>query len=95
LAVAELQSLTLQPVRVVPNPVTDGAVVSFQLRKSGPVSCVVYDAVGNRVASLAGGFRAAGDHRVTWDAAGAEPGVYFCQLVADGRITNTRMVRVR
>jgi hypothetical protein len=95
LAVAESQSLALQPARVVPNPVTDGAVVSFQLRKSGPVSCVVYDAAGNRVASLADGFRAAGDHRVAWNAAGAEPGVYFCQLVANGQVTNTRMVRVR
>ena len=83
------------PVRVVPSPVTDGATVSFQLHHGGPVSCVVYDAAGNRVASLADGFRAAGDYRLKWNAAAATPGIYFCTLESAGETRTARLTKVR
>jgi hypothetical protein len=59
------------------------------------VSCVVYDAAGNLVSRLAAGTRAAGEHRLTWDATGVEPGVYFCRLTAGDGTSTTRLTVVR
>jgi flagellar hook assembly protein FlgD len=59
------------------------------------VSCVVYNAAGNLVSRLACGTQAAGEHQLTWNAAGVKPGVYFCKLVADGTTYTARLARVR
>ena len=94
-AVAESKSITLRPVRVTPNPVTDRADVSFQVHRSGSVNCMVYDAAGNRVAVLADGLLPAGEHRLTWDATSVEPGIYFCQIVSGDDKRTARLTRVR
>jgi flagellar hook assembly protein FlgD len=78
-----------------PNPVAAQAVVSYSLQHSAAVSCVVYDAAGNLVSRLAGGTEAAGEHQLTWNAAGVKPGIYFCKLVADGTTASARLTRVR
>ena len=44
----------------------------------------MYDAAGRRVAVLAEGYEAAGEHAVSWDASGHAPGVYLYQLNAGG-----------
>lgn len=74
---------------------TDRAEVSFQMHSSGPVSCMVYDAAGNRVAVLADGHLPAGDHRLAWDATAVEPGIYFCQIVYGDETRTARLTRVR
>jgi hypothetical protein len=80
---------------VFPNPVAARAAISYSLPRSASVSCVVYDAAGNLVTRLAAGTEAAGEHQLTWDAAGVKPGIYFCKLVADGTTAVARLVRVR
>jgi hypothetical protein len=82
-------------LRVSPNPVAERAAISYNLPRSASVSCVVYDAAGNVVSRLAAGSQAAGEHSLTWNAAGVKPGIYFCKLVADGNTGTARMVRVR
>jgi len=80
---------------VYPNPTAARTAISYNLPRSTSVSCVVYDAAGNLVSRLAWGTQAAGEHQLTWDAAGLEPGIYFCKLVADGTTATARLVRVR
>ena len=58
------------------------------------MSCVVYDAAGNLVSRLAAGIQAAGEHRLSWNAAGAKPGVYFCKLITGNSSHTARLVRV-
>ncbi len=59
------------------------------------VNCFIYDAAGNTVARLAAGIQAAGEHRLTWDAAGVKPGVYFCKFVGDNSTSTARLALVR
>jgi hypothetical protein len=59
------------------------------------VSCIVYDAAGNAVSRLEAGTQAAGEHRLTWDATGVKPGVYFCKFVAGNSTSTARLARVR
>jgi hypothetical protein len=80
---------------VFPNPVTSQAAISYNLPRSASVSCIVYDAAGNLVSRLAAGSQAAGEHSLTWNAAGVKPGIYFCKLAADGSTHTARLARVR
>ena len=77
-----------------PNPVSAQASINYSLPHSSPVSCVVYDVAGNLVSRLAAGTQTAGRHSLTWNAAGAKPGIYFCKLAADGTAYTARLARV-
>ena len=59
------------------------------------MSCVVYNAAGNVVSRLQAGTQPPGEHRLTWDATGMEPGVYFGKLVAGSSTTTARLTLVR
>jgi hypothetical protein len=61
------------------------------LKHAGFVNCMVYDAAGNIVANPVHGIQAAGEHRSTWNATGARPGVYFVKLVAAGETASARL----
>jgi hypothetical protein len=52
----------------------------------------VYDVTGKRVDTLVDGWRAAGTHDVTWNAAGVASGVYFCRLDALGQTETRRLI---
>jgi hypothetical protein len=85
----------VRSLRLFPNPVAAQAVISYSLRHSASVSCVVYDAAGKVVSRLAAGTQAAGEHQLTWNPVGVQPGIYFCKLVADGTSATVRLARVR
>jgi hypothetical protein len=55
----------------------------------------VFDALGRRVAVLAAGYRAAGDHVVSFEAGGLPAGAYHYRLQVDGRATGRTMVLAR
>jgi len=80
---------------VFPNPVAEQASISYVLPRSAAVSCVVYDAAGNQVSRLAAGTQAAGEHKLTWNAVGVRPGIYFCKLVTGNTASTVRLARVR
>jgi hypothetical protein len=70
-----------------PNPFGAQTVIRFELPVESPVTLEVFDLAGRRVATLARGTWAAGDHAVTWDrhrddGGRAAPGVYRYRLTA-------------
>ena len=85
----------VRSVRVLPNPVSAQAAISYSLPRRATLSCVVYDAAGNLVTRLAAATQAAGEHSLTWNAAGVKPGIYFCKLVAGGSTYTARLTRVQ
>ena len=85
----------MHSLRAYPNPIAAQAAISYNLPRSAAVSCVVYDAAGNLVSRLAAGDQAAGEHKLTWSAAGVKPGIYFCKLAADGTTYTARLARVQ
>lgn len=76
-----------------PNPTAGRAEVAFTLSQPAEVTLAVYDVLGRRVATLAEGARAAGTHRVAWDARGLPSGTYFYRL-AGGVEAVTRSLQV-
>jgi spore coat protein A len=78
-----------------PNPTTGVAHIGFTLPVAGQARVVIEDVAGRRVATLLDQRMGPGPHEVIWDgrnAGGATvaPGVYFYQLVVDGRFTSAK-----
>ena len=73
-----------------PNPFNPSTVIGFQVSKSSQVSLVVYNILGERVATLVEGVKAPGAYQVKFEASRFSSGVYFYRLTADGALLATR-----
>ena len=78
-----------------PNPTRGTAAVAFSLPQTGPAELGVFDLLGRRVATLAQGELAAGEHQVTLDAAALSAGVYVVRLEAAGTAAVQRLTVLR
>jgi len=65
-----------------PNPARDTTTLSFTLAHPQPVRLTILDALGREVVVLVDETRAAGDHRVRWNADDFPAGVYLARLAA-------------
>ncbi len=97
-AVAALGAPTLRPAH--PNPANPRTVVSFTLPRSGPVSLTVHDLAGRRLAVLAAGVLAAGEHTATWDGCADDggpvaSGLYALRLATGGAVATQKLMLVR
>ena len=92
--VAERKPVGLQPTlsfKAWPNPFSDRLALSFTLPRSEEAEVTLYNASGQRVATLEEGILPAGEHRVSWKARKAASGLYFCILrTSEG----TRVIRL-
>ena len=75
-----------------PNPARSTTALSFSLDRPLPIRLSVHDALGREVAVLLDGARAAGQHRVRWDAPALPAGVYLVRLEAGGARLTQRVV---
>jgi pimeloyl-ACP methyl ester carboxylesterase len=83
-----------------PNPFNSGTVISYSLQSTGPVSLRVYNAAGQRVATLLQGERAAGAYALHWDARSDDgqalaSGLYFYQLSTPSGVQTRQMLLLR
>jgi ELWxxDGT repeat protein len=96
--VANEPSAAPQPARLhtpYPNPAQDRATVSFDVDEPGPVRVEVFDVLGRRVALLADGPVAAGEHALTWEAGAAPSGLYLVRLTAGDTVQTQRLTLVQ
>ena len=83
-----------------PNPARDNVTIKYALATAGNARLAVYDLSGRKVATVAEGAAAAGEHEVAWNLTTAEgtpvaAGVYVYRLEADGAVAARRMVVTR
>ncbi len=76
-----------------PNPFNNSTTLTFALDRAHQVSLTIYDALGREVARPVSGLRAAGEHRVVWEADQLPAGTYFSRLIIDGQISTGTLVR--
>ena len=96
----ETATLVFGLSKIAPNPVKDGATVSYTTTRKGPVSLKVYDCAGRLVRTLIDRNESAGHKTVYWDGKDANhrsvaAGVYFYRLVAEEKTSTKKMVVVR
>jgi hypothetical protein len=78
-----------------PNPFSSQVAIRFALPKTGPARVDIYSADGRRVATLADGLMAAGEHTLNWRVdRGTPSGVYFYKVVSGDTESAGRLVRV-
>ncbi|MBC8146117.1 MAG: choice-of-anchor D domain-containing protein [bacterium] len=66
-----------------PNPFGTSADIRYTLARAGRATLAVYNARGERVATLADGIHTAGEHRARFDAALLPSGIYHYRLSTD------------
>ncbi len=87
--------------KIAPNPVKDGATVTYTTAKRGPVSLKVYDSAGRLVRTLIDSKNeSAGYKTVYWDGTddnhrSVAAGVYFYRLTAENKTASDKMIVVR
>ncbi len=79
-----------------PNPFNPVTTISYRLPTASRVQLVIFNVLGQKVATLVNQKQAAGVYRITFNAASLASGIYFCRLQMDGHSAQTRkMVLLR
>ena len=73
-----------------PNPFNPMTTIQFQIANPAKVSLIVYNVLGQKVATLVDGAKQAGTYQAQFDASRLSSGVYFYRLAADGNFLETR-----
>jgi len=81
---------TYQLEQNYPNPFNPSTNIAFALAKAGEVKLEIFNALGQKVATLVNGRVTAGQHTVAWDARNVPSGIYFYKLEAGGAFSQTR-----
>jgi hypothetical protein len=75
-----------------PNPFNPSTEIQYSLEAAARVRLSVFDLAGREAAVLEDGMRGAGEHRLSFSAAGLSSGVYICRLETDAGVVTRRMV---
>jgi M6 family metalloprotease-like protein len=69
-----------------PNPFNPSTVIQFAVPSQGKVSLVIYDVLGNQIATLVNGVKEAGTYQAVFDPSRYQlaSGIYFYRLEANG-----------
>jgi len=77
-----------------PNPFNPATEIKYQLAASGFVTLRVYDVIGRNVSTLINERQNAGEHSVTFNAAGLPTGVYFYKLSAGNFVQTRKLILI-
>ncbi|MBE0538217.1 MAG: T9SS type A sorting domain-containing protein [Ignavibacterium sp.] len=78
-----------------PNPFNPNTKISWQSPVGGHHTLIVYDVIGNEVATLVNEYKPAGAYEVIFDPSSLSSGVYFYKLVVDKFSSVKKMILMR
>jgi len=78
-----------------PNPGNPSTVIRYGMPQDGEVSVIVYNTLGQEVATLADGYRRAGTHELVFKGAGLPGGVYYYRMRSGGVILTKKLVFIK
>jgi len=80
---------------VWPNPFNSTLSMRYQLPKSSHVRAVLYNVLGQRVATIENQSRTTGTYHLSWSADGLASGVYILRLEIGGQIFTRKLVLMK
>jgi hypothetical protein len=86
-----IKELSASTISVMPNPFMNELQITFELAHSRNVKVEIYNALGEKVSSIADAHVQKGKQSFSWNATGLAEGMYFCRILA-GDATVTRKV---
>ena len=78
-----------------PNPFNPETVISFELHAANNVKLLVYDILGNEVASLVNEKLSPGRYNVKWNASGFTSGIYYYTLKSGEKLESKKMTLIK
>ena len=78
-----------------PNPFNRATTISYSVPNPSNLSLVIYNILGNPVATVFNGYSTAGQHALSWQAVDLPSGVYVCRLEAGDVSRQVRLVNIR
>jgi hypothetical protein len=75
-----------------PNPFNPSTIIAYSIKKSGYVSLIIYDILGNKVATLVSEDKPAGNYEVEFDADGLPSGMYLYTLTSGNFVTAKKLI---
>jgi len=75
-----------------PNPFNPATTIKYSIPQSGKVKLMVFDLLGNRVASLINKNIEAGEHKISFNAGNMASGVYFYRIESPGFVMTRKML---
>ena len=78
-----------------PNPFNPTTIISFTIPKAGNVSLKVYNMLGQEVATLVDGYKAAQTYNINFDASNLSSGVYFYSIKFDNQVLSKKMILMK
>lgn len=73
-----------------PNPFNPSTTIQFELPIPAEVQLEIFNVIGVRVATLAGGQMQPGTHQLLFDASSLASGIYIYRLIANGNLIATK-----
>jgi hypothetical protein len=73
-----------------PNPFNPTTAITFEIPKAAHVSLLVYNVLGQSVATLVDGVKQSGFYNLSFNATALPSGVYFYSLATDGIVVQTK-----
>ena len=73
-----------------PNPFNNTTTISYQLSQACKVDLIVFNVLGQKIASIVNNQQAAGKYQVKWDASDQPSGVYYYNMKTDNSYSTTR-----
>lgn len=78
-----------------PNPFNPATTITFSVPHRESVRLEVFNALGEKVATLVDGVQEPGEYHVQWNAGGSPSGVYFYRLTGEGFAATKKLMLVR
>jgi hypothetical protein len=78
-----------------PNPFNPSTTISYELAARGSVELMVYNVLGQTVATVVNGVQSAGKHSIAFDGSRLTSGVYFCRLRAGEFVKTQKLLLLK
>ncbi len=79
-------------LKITPNPVSDVAVISYDLKSSAPMHIGIYDLNGKEIQVVLNTVQHAGAHQSVVDVSALKAGVYLCKMLVGRDLVVQRIV---
>lgn len=78
-----------------PNPFNPKTTLSYAIPRSGDVTLIIYNILGEEIISLVNEYQSAGSYEITWEASTQSSGIYFYRLRSGDYQQTKKMVLLK
>ena len=82
--------MTFDLAQNYPNPFNPTTTIAYRVSQASNVRLVIYNVLGQQIATPVRDFHSAGNYRLHFDGTGLTSGMYFYRLFSDGQLVQTR-----